>query len=234
MPLATTQRMRRRRQLVITIPLLSFEWLGHIRKRSLDYLLSGLLFIGGCGGVLYIALQPVFAPEATTPPEPVASAVVTPEPSGLARSIPTHLGIPDIQVSTDLIELGKNSDGTLETPTSYEIAGWYKYSPTPGEIGPAVIVGHVDSYQGPAVFFYLKDLQPGQLIHVSRQDGSTVRFQVDSVALFDQNNFPTDAVYGNIDHSGLRLITCGGVYNSLTGRYSHNTVVYASYVPDEP
>lgn len=231
MALVMTERMRRWRQLVITIPLPSFEWLGHIRKRSLDYVLSSLLFIAGCGGVFYIALQPAFAPEATTPPDPVASAVVTPqEPSGLARSVPTHLEIPDIQVSTDLIELGKNSDGTLETPTSYEIAGWYKYSPTPGEIGPAVIVGHVDSYQGPAVFFYLKDLQPGQQIHITRADGSTVRFKVDSVALFDQNNFPTEAVYGNIDHSGLRLITCGGVYNSLTGRYSHNTVVYASHV----
>lgn len=231
MALVMTRRMRRRWHLVITIPLPSFEWLGHIRKRSLDYMASTLLFVGGCAGVLFVATQPLMAPEATPPQEVVANTVVTPpQAAGLTRSAPTHLEIPDIGVSTSLIELGKNDDGSLETPGNYEQAGWYKYSPTPGEIGPAIIAGHVDSYQGPAVFFYLKELKEGQMVHISRQDGSTVRFRVDSVAIFDQNNFPTDAVYGNIDHSGLRLITCGGTYNTLSGHYSHNVVVYATYV----
>jgi sortase (surface protein transpeptidase) len=217
---------------VISIPLPTLAWAQRVRQHSLDYLISTLLFVGGLVGVGYVSLQPLFAPRSTEPPAKVASAapIVEQTPS-LPRSAPTHLEIPDIQVSTDLIELGKNADGTLEVPGDYIHAGWYRYSPTPGEIGPAIIVGHVDSYEGPAVFFYLKDLQPGQMIHITRQDGTRASFKVDNVELFDQNAFPTDAVYGNIDHAGLRLITCGGVYNTLTGRYSHNTVVYASYVP---
>jgi sortase (surface protein transpeptidase) len=146
--------------------------------------------------------------------------------------VPTSLEIPDIGLATDLITLGKNDDGTLATPDRYDIAGWYTLSPTPGEIGPAVIVGHVDNYLGPAVFFYLKDLQPGQSIYVNRTDGSRVRFTVDRVELVDQQNFPTQQVYGNIDYAGLRLITCGGDFDPLTGHYLSNTVVYATYAPE--
>lgn len=118
----------------------------------------------------------------------------------------------------------------METPDDYVRAGWYKFSPTPGELGPSIITGHVDNYQGPAVFFYLKDLQPKQKILITREDESIVTFEVDDVELFDQNAFPTDRVYGNIDHAGLRLITCGGDFNVMTGRYLQNIVVYASYV----
>jgi len=126
-----------------------------------------------------------------------------------------------------LIKLGKNPDGSLATPERYDIAGWYEFAPTPGETGPAIIVGHVDNYLGPAVFFNLKSLHPGQSIFVTREDKQVVEFRVDSVELFDQQSFPTNAVYGNIDYPGLRLITCGGAFNPLTGHYSHNTVVYA-------
>jgi sortase (surface protein transpeptidase) len=174
-------------------------------------------------------LAPIFFPEPDIQSSRVSAAPqASVKQAGLPRSVPTQLEIPDIQLSTALIQLGKNDDGSLQVPEVYDVAGWYKFSPTPGEVGPSVIAGHVDNYLGPAVFFYLKDLQPGQRISVTREDKRVVNFRVDKVTLFDQQAFPTKEVYGNIDHPGLRLITCGGTYNVLTGHYSHNTVVYAS------
>lgn len=195
---------------------------------SFDRLFSGALVTAGCIGMLTV-LAPIFLPEPDIQSSRVSAATqASVKQVGLSRSIPTHLEIPDIQLSTALIQLGKNDDGSLQVPEVYDVAGWYKFSPTPGEVGPSIIAGHVDNYLGPAVFFYLKDLQPGQRISVTREDRRVVNFRVDKVALFDQQAFPTQEVYGNIDHPGLRLITCGGTYNALTGHYSHNTVVYAS------
>lgn len=150
----------------------------------------------------------------------------------MARSEPTELSIPDVAIRTSLLSVGRNADNTIEVPASYETAGWYRYSPTPGEIGPTIIVGHVDSYRGPAVFWRLSQLRPAQLIDVKRADGKTITYQITQIKQFDQNNFPTNEVYGNISHAGLRLITCGGVYNRATNGYSHNTVVYATMVAE--
>jgi sortase (surface protein transpeptidase) len=221
-PVHITTRKKRghaRKQVVITVSL----------PQPGEILTAALLTLG-FGGIVYSLAPLVFAPTGTTAAnQAVASAAVeAKKPNSLDRSVPTRLRVPDVGIDTGLITLGKNADGSLAAPERYDIAGWYEYSPTPGEIGPSVIVGHVDNYLGPAVFYSLRELKPGQKIDVTRQDGSTVHFHVDSVELFDQQNFPTMAVYGNIDHAGLRLITCGGVYNPLTGRYSHNTVVYAS------
>lgn len=198
---------------------------------SFDRIVSTGLVLFGLFGVVLV-LGPSFTPP---PARVIVQAAVTPPPTasslvGLPRSRPVHLDAPDIQLSTELIELGKNPDDTLETPSRYDVAGWYKFSPTPGEIGPAIITGHVDNYLGPAVFFYLENLQPGQIVSVTREDGTVVKFRVERVALFDQQNFPTAEVYGNIDYPGLRLITCGGTFSALTGHYSHNTVVYATYI----
>ncbi len=187
------------------------------------------LLVIGCSTVVMSlvqlsALQPT-TPKATAvmpAPQPIVTA-----PVGMKRSPPTHLAIPDIAVDTDLIQLGRNDDGSLQTPSSYELAGWYAYSPTPGEIGPSVLVGHVDNYQGAAVFFRLKELQPGQKISVTREDGSVASFLVMKVEQFDQDHFPTEAVYGNTDDAQLRLITCGGPFNHLSGEYTQNTVVFA-------
>lgn len=219
--LLSLEKKRQDRWLVIRI---------RLPNVSFDHLFSGGLVVAGFVGMISI-LAPVFfsSPE----PEVPRTAVVSQPPVDeivLPRSTPVHLEIPDIQLSTTLIQLGKNAEGGLEVPERYDIAGWYKFSPTPGEVGPAVIVGHVDNYLGPAVFFYLKDLQPGQYINVTREDKRVATFRVDKVALFDRQSFPTEEVYGNIDYAGLRLITCGGVYNVLSGQYSHNTVVYASLV----
>ena len=198
---------------------------------SLDRAFSEGLIVAGCIGIASV-LSPVFIPSTHSQVSSVVPVVraESAKPVGLPRSIPTHLEIPDINVSTDLVQIGKNADDSLEVPADSTIAGWYKFSPTPGEIGPAVITGHVDTYLGPAVFFYLKDLQPGQLIRVSRQDKRVVTFRVDTVAVFDQQNFPTKEVYGDIDYAGLRLITCGGTYDVLSGHYSDNVVVYATKV----
>ncbi len=167
-------------------------------------------------------------PVVYSPPAPAEIAQTELErAAGLPASEPVHLQIPDADIDTSLITVGRNSDGTMEVPESFEVAGWYKYGPTPGEIGPSIIVGHVDSIAGPAVFWQLSQLKPGQLIEIKRTDGTLVTFAVTDSKQFEQDNFPTDEVYGNIDYAGLRLITCGGWFDRDVGRYSHNTVVYA-------
>lgn len=161
---------------------------------------------------------------------PLALQATPSQPTGLPRAVPLQLEIPSIAVEASLSKIGKNNDGSMEVPRNPDVAGWYEYAPTPGEIGPAVIAGHVDSLKGPAIFWNLNKLQPGDLIKIKREDNRTVTFKVDKQELLDQNNFPTEAVYGNIGHAGLRLITCGGDFNILTRHYSHNVVVYASMV----
>jgi sortase (surface protein transpeptidase) len=153
------------------------------------------------------------------------------KPKSLPRSIPIRLTIPAIQIDAPIIQVDKAADGTIQTPPVLDwVTGWYQESPTPGEIGPSVIVGHVDSYKGISVFWRLRELQPNDEVDVTRQDGSVVRFRVEALYQFDQANFPTKQVYGNIDHPGLRLITCGGTFSSASGQYDHNTVVFASMI----
>ncbi|HZX02685.1 class F sortase [Kribbella sp.] len=149
-------------------------------------------------------------------------------PASLPASLPVRLEIAKLKVSTTLAELGLNADGTIEVPPfdRPELAGWYRYSPTPGSVGPAVIVGHVYvTGRGPGVFRHLADLRPGDVVRITRADRRTAVFTVDRVAQYPKSAFPTDAVYGDIDHAGLRLITCGGTYD---GGYPDNVVVYAS------
>jgi sortase (surface protein transpeptidase) len=117
----------------------------------------------------------------------------------------------------------------------YDQAAWYRYSPTPGEIGPSVIIGHVDSAKrGPSVFFTLGALKPGQRIEVARADGTTAAFGIDSVESFPKNSFPTRAIYGDTDYAALRLITCGGSFDKATGNYRDNIVVFARLVGSVP
>lgn len=146
----------------------------------------------------------------------------------LPRSEAVRLQIPSIELDTHIETIGQNADGTLVVPSNYMVAGWYHLGPSPGELGPAVIAGHVDSFEGPGVFSRLHELQQGQVINVQRADGKIVHFQVTDIQNFAQESFPTEAVYGNIDHAGLRLITCGGIFNPLAQRYTHNTVVFAA------
>lgn len=148
----------------------------------------------------------------------------------LPPSVPVHLDIPAIKLHTKLTQLGLNEDGTVEVPPlgGDVPAGWYRNSVTPGEVGAAVLVGHVDSARdGPAVFYRLGDLRPGDDITVRRADGTTATFQVETVALFPKNKFPTDLVYDPVPYPGLRLITCGGSFDRKRSSYRSNLVVTA-------
>lgn len=160
----------------------------------------------------------------------VSAAPIDATPSFMTRSEPVKLIIPKIGVDTSLESIDKQPDGTIGTPSQFEDAGWYIRGPTPGEIGPAVIVGHVDSYQGIAVFWRLRELIPGNEVKVKRQDGSVANFKVTDIKQYPQENFPTQEVYGNLNYAGLRLITCGGTFNTQTQHYSDNTVVFASLI----
>jgi sortase (surface protein transpeptidase) len=146
-------------------------------------------------------------------------------------SIPERLRIPSLKIDTTFVPpLGLASNGEVAVPDSDTEVGWYQYSPTPGALGPAVILGHVDSYTGPAVFFYLGQLKPGDFIYVDREDGTTAQFEVTELERPKQSAFPTARVYGDIDHAGLRLITCSGTYVRGNQRYTHNLIVYAKLV----
>ncbi|MBY8878377.1 class F sortase [Streptomyces sp. PLK6-54] len=151
----------------------------------------------------------------------------------MPRSLPARLRIPSLGVDTSVMTLGLAPDGTVAVPpiAAHAPAGWYKGSPTPGETGPSVILGHVTvgSY-GDGVFLHLKRMRPGQRVTVTRQDGSVATFAVDSVQTVSKAHFPTEAVYGNVDHPALRLITCGGTRISGGGGYTDNVIVYASLV----
>ena len=154
----------------------------------------------------------------------------------LPSSAPVRLDIPSIDVHSNLQHLGQTATGALETPAAgphYDEAAWYRYSPTPGSLGPAIVLGHIDSASGgPSVFFRLGDLQTGDLVSIARADGSTAVFEVDAVRRYPKDDFPTQTVYGDIDHAGLRLLTCGGAFDDASGHYLDNIVVFASLVND--
>jgi len=152
----------------------------------------------------------------------------------MSESLPVRLKVPAANINTTFEPpLGLDEHGALAVPDGYEKVGWYKYGPTPGELGPAVIVGHVDSYEGPAVFFSLGQAKEGDKIYVEREDGSTAVFEITGYERIEQSEFPTTRVYGNINYAGLRLITCTGTYSHTAERYSHNLIVYAKLVGEE-
>jgi hypothetical protein len=159
------------------------------------------------------------APETSDAPE----ATVVAEPVSVA--------IPAIGVTSGLSRLGLNGDGTVEVPPlgPDDTAGWYERGPAPGAVGPAVILGHVDSAEhGPGVFFDLGALQAGDTVEVARADGSVAEFVVDRVEVHPKDEFPTIDVYGNTDDAQLRLITCGGDFDSSVRSYEDNVVVFAT------
>lgn len=173
------------------------------------------------------------------PPAPGPSQRGAPEPATgssdargaveaiLVRSVPLRLDVPSVGIHTDLMKLRLNSDKTLEVPDSPMLAGWYTGSPTPGEQGPSVIAGHVDSREtGPAVFYRLGEIAIGDRIRIGRTDGSIVIFDVLAVRVYSKSAFPTQTVYGNTQQATLRLITCGD-WNDETNKYDGNVVVFA-------
>lgn len=163
----------------------------------------------------------------TTPPTTEPGAPARP----LARSVPVRLRIPAIGVDTSVMALGLAGDGTVRVPPirAGSPAGWYDGSPTPGQTGPSVILGHVTvGRYGDGVFVHLARLTAGDRIEVGLKDGATASFAVESVRTVAKSRFPTDEVYGNVDHPALRLITCGGTRAGGSGGYPDNVIVYAS------
>jgi len=186
--------------------------------------------IGSGAALASIPAPPVASPtaQAGTLPEPVPVAArtrtgeVEPEAPPPRRLIVERIG-----VDRELIGLDVLADGTLEVPEDPDDVGWHRTGTAPGDPGPAVLVGHVDSYEGAAVFFRLRELVPGDRVAVARVDGSVVDFEVYGLETVAKDAFPSDRVYGQTSGSELRLVTCGGSFDEASRSYTENVVVYA-------
>lgn len=155
-----------------------------------------------------------------SPPREAAAA--------LPSSRPERLRVPSLDVDSPLEGLGQDAEGAMETPRDPAKAGWYTPGTTPGARGPAIVAGHVTWNGEPSVFHRLGKLTRGQRIEVRRADGRTAVFTVDRVSRYAKKRFPTVEVYRNLDHAGLRLITCGGTYDAARRSYADNVVVFAT------
>jgi sortase (surface protein transpeptidase) len=143
-------------------------------------------------------------------------------------SRPTAMTIAALSINAaPIVPLGLNSDGSLQTPAGEKEVGWYSGGAAPGENGTAIMVGHLDSTFGSAIFWHLKNLKAGDVVSISRSDGHTVEFVVDHLASYSFDNFPDQEVYGATPYPSLRLLTCAGTYSRKTHHYSENLVVYA-------
>jgi hypothetical protein len=161
---------------------------------------------------------PPFVPPARSGTVPISSSL----------GHPARIAIPAVGIDTSLQMLGLEPDGSLQVPSDFNQAGWWEGGPLPGDPGPAVIVGHVDSSMGPAVFFRLRELKPGDLIAVWRGDGAELTFVVQRTEEVPKVSFPTEQVYGALRYPALRLITCGGRFDFHSGHYIDNVIVFAS------
>jgi sortase (surface protein transpeptidase) len=197
-------------------------------------LLAGLLtIVGGTVGLARLTSHPGDVARSLPRPSsaPHGSFAVPP----VARSAtqvarPVALTIPAIGVRTPLERLGRTPQGTLQVPVSTTEAGWYTGSPRPGDIGSSIIAGHIDSAQGPGVFFRLRLLRPGDLLYVRRSDRTLVVFRVYAERMYPKSGFPAGRVYGPTPDAELHLITCGGAFDQATGSYLSNVVVYANQI----
>jgi LPXTG-site transpeptidase (sortase) family protein len=167
-------------------------------------------------------------------PKSVGTAVpFAPNPASVAApltaSSPMTIEIPVIKVNAPVTRLDLNANGTVQVPplSNHNLAGWYDRSVMPGARGTSVILGHVDDYAGPSVFYNVKTLHKGDAIYVRRADGVTAEFAVDGVQKAAKTNFPASDVYGNVPYPALRLVTCGGPFDAKTGQYLDSIVVYA-------
>lgn len=148
----------------------------------------------------------------------------------MGRSVPLRLIIPSVHIDTTLLRLGLNADGSLQVPWKPLEAGWYTGSPTPGQLGPAIIAGHVDSWAtGPAVFYHLGEIDVGARMSITRTDSTVAHFRVTAVTAYRKTAFPLHQVYGDVNRAELRLITCAH-WNATTQEYDDDLVVYAQLV----
>jgi sortase (surface protein transpeptidase) len=217
-----------------------------VKNRLACLLLAGGLTAAGVGAIGLTSptghagenpwpIPHVATPSGSTTGPPQLAALpsgraVAPPPRYLpeAAALPVSLTIPAIGVRTRLIRVGLTTRGTMQVPASTLVAGWYTYSSRPGALGSAVIVGHIDSYRGPGVFFRLRLLRPGDQLYVTRADGSIAAFRVYAVRTYPKATFPIGSVYGSAPDPELRLITCGGAFDYRARSYLSNVVVYSS------
>jgi hypothetical protein len=191
--------------------------------------LAGVMFL--LAGIVAIGVAVASQVHAPQPSAAAAGSTGAGYGPSLARSLPVSVDIPAIGVSSDLLHLGLNRDGTIQVPslsTAADEAAWYKYSATPGQRGASVIEGHVDTTEGPAVFFRLGALRPGEHIEVRLANGITAVFRVTGVRQYSKTNFPAKIIYGASGYAALHLITCGGAFDYASGHYLSTTVVFAS------
>lgn len=163
-------------------------------------------------------------------PKPVrvaAAKAVAPVAAVRAVGVPVHVSVPSVRIDAPVVRLGLRRDASMYVPKRPGTVGWFKRGPRPGEPGPALLVGHVDSTEGPAAFFGLRRAEPGDLVYVRDDAGRTSTFVVDQVSRFRKKAFPTRLVFGGVRGPELRMVTCAGSFNRLTRSYSHNIVVYA-------
>jgi sortase (surface protein transpeptidase) len=208
------------------------------RRRAVLSAAVAFLAIGGAAAIVAgLRDRPAPEPPRSAPPALSAPPATAPAPGKagealtrgplLPTSVPTRVAIPALHVNVALATLGRQADGSMQVPADGHTVGWYKLAPTPGSLGPAVLAGHVDFKGKPGSFARISTLHRGDQIAVTRQDGTTAKFAVTAVDRYAKDQFPSAAVYGPIDHAGLRLITCGGPFDSGTGHYVDNIVVYA-------
>ncbi|MEV0581504.1 class F sortase [Nonomuraea sp. NPDC050310] len=176
---------------------------------------------------------PLTAAQLQAPPPPAADPKKITKPfatTARGKVRPLRIRIPKIKVNAPVGRVSVNEKGDLGVPSLAKpnLTAWYRFSPVPGAVGPAIINGHVNTRKGAAVFNRLRELSKGDNIYVSRSDGKVVRFTVSGIEQVSKSSFPTDRVYGNTSDSQLRLITCGGVYNAADHSYTDNIIVYAT------
>jgi hypothetical protein len=166
--------------------------------------------------------------EPSAAPEPMAADTFQSARTYPTVAAPVRLRIPALRVDTPLQRLDLQADGTVAVPKRPDMAGWYERGPRPGQAGPAVILGHVDSHAGPGIFFDLSRLPRGAVVKVDRADGSTVTFRVTKVSRVSKTRFPTDLVYAPTLEPTLRLVTCGGSFDTSRRSYRDNVIAFAS------
>jgi len=192
------------------------------------------VFLVGCAG------QEGGSGASPTPvPSSVAAPTVEPAPGTQSAStvvdpasvpVPVAVSVPALGLTEELVDLGIAADGTAEVPTDFDRVGWFTGGGRPGARGPTVLMGHVDSTDGPAVFYALRDLVAGDVVEVTGADGSTARYAVSGTSQVPKGEFPTAAVFGASATDVLRLITCTGAFDQGARSYTDNLVVTADRV----
>lgn len=190
------------------------------------WLATGCAVLACCLGLVACGGSGSAGPATSGAPATTSSAAIPVSP-------PSWVDIPSIAARSSLIALGLNPDKSIQVPPvdQPQQAGWYKFGPPPGQVGPAVILGHIDGDHHEGIFWKLHEVKPGDKVMVGQQDGHTLTFLVTKVDSVAKDAFPTGAVYGNTPDPELRLITCGGAFDSSTGHYLDNLIVYANLAP---